>query len=101
MPFDKWVIENILETLHFHKPARSVHRALFGSVGRRRRKQLKDFYAPLIKAGDLVYDVGANIGVYSEIFCSLGANVVAFEPIPDCVRQLKRWLPREKVTVIE
>jgi len=84
-----------------HKPARAFYRAFFGGEGRARRKRLRDFYAPFIRSGDLVYDVGANIGIYSEIFCSLGARVVAFEPVPDCVRQLKVWLPSNKVSVIE
>lgn len=101
MAINKSKAGDILATLHVHKPARSLYRLFFGLEGRRRRKQLTDFYAPLIKPGDLVYDVGANIGVYSEIFCFLGARVVAFEPVPDCVRQLRRWLPSKRVTVIE
>jgi len=101
MEIDKFKIGGTLAALHLHKPIRSLYRALFGAEGRRRRKRLHDFYAPLIKPGDLVYDVGANIGIYSEIFCSLGAKVIAIEPIPDCVQQLNRWLPSDKVIVIE
>jgi len=32
--------------------------------------------------GQLLFDVGANVGVYSLIFSSRGGRVVAFEPIP-------------------
>jgi len=94
-------VYDLLAAAHLHKPARALYRAVFGAEGRARRRRLHDFYAPLIQKDDLVYDVGANIGVYSEIFCSLGARVIALEPIPDCVRHLKRWLPAEQVTVIE
>lgn len=92
---------DILALLRLHKPARSVFRTLFGAEGRARRRRLRDFYAPLIRSGDLVFDVGANVGVYSEIFCSLGARVLAIEPTPICIKELKRWLPPESVTIVE
>jgi FkbM family methyltransferase len=46
------------------------------------------FYARLIGPGDLVFDVGANNGVKSEVFLALGARVVAFEPQADCLQEL-------------
>ncbi len=94
-------ISDILMAARLHKPVRVLYRAFFGAEGRARRRRLRDFYAPLIKRGDLVYDVGANIGVYSEIFYALGARVIAFEPIPNCARQLRLWLPSGKVTVVQ
>ena len=38
----------------------------------------------LVKPGDLVFDVGLNIGDKSEVFLSLGAKVVGFEPQIEC-----------------
>jgi len=38
----------------------------------------------IIKNNDLVFDVGSNLGEKSEIFLSLGAKVVAFEPQFEC-----------------
>lgn len=92
---------DILALLGLHKPARLVYRKLFGAEGRARRRRLRDFYAPLISPGHLVFDVGANVGVYSEIFCSLGAKVIAIEPTPSCIKELKRWLPAERVNIVE
>jgi FkbM family methyltransferase len=43
-----------------------------------------DFYRELIKPGDLVFDIGANMGNRSKIFIRLGARVVAFEPQSHC-----------------
>jgi FkbM family methyltransferase len=37
-----------------------------------------------IQKGDLVFDVGANIGLKSKIFLEKGARVVAFEPQMEC-----------------
>lgn len=42
----------------------------------------------LIKPTDVVYDVGANIGLYASLFSRLAARVVAFEPNPKLFRTL-------------
>jgi FkbM family methyltransferase len=47
------------------------------------------FYTQFISKGDLVFDVGANIGIYTETFLKLGARVVAVEPNPDCAAMLR------------
>jgi hypothetical protein len=38
-----------------------------------------------VKSGDLVFNIGANVGVYSEIFASLGAHMIAVELLPENV----------------
>lgn len=40
--------------------------------------------------GDVVFDIGTNIGEYTEAFLQLGANVVCVEPDPRCLQVLKR-----------
>ncbi|HLP62929.1 FkbM family methyltransferase [Flavobacterium sp.] len=47
-------------------------------------KKQKTFYARLIPATALCFDVGANIGTKSKLFLSLGAKVIAFEPQSSC-----------------
>jgi FkbM family methyltransferase len=46
-------------------------------------KRLK-FYQQFIQPGDLVFDVGANMGNRTKAFLRLGARVVAFEPQQRC-----------------
>ena len=48
-------------------------------------------YGRFIRSGDLVYDVGVDLGQKSEIFLALGARVVGVEPNPLCTPTL-RWL---------
>lgn len=51
-------------------------------------QRIQTFYKQFIKSGDLVFDVGANVGERTEIFRASGARVVAVEPHPDCVHKL-------------
>jgi FkbM family methyltransferase len=44
----------------------------------------------LARPGDLVIDVGANVGYFSILCASLGAEVHAFEPEPEVAEQLHR-----------
>jgi FkbM family methyltransferase len=59
-------------------------------------------FAQFIKKGDLVFDVGANIGQSLENFLPLGARVISVEPQPNCVRVLEeRFGNNRNVTIIK
>src|SRR5262245_48030625 len=49
------------------------------------------FYPQWVKPGDLVFDIGANIGNRTRVFASMGARVIAVEPLPQCYWAL-RWM---------
>ena len=55
-----------------------------------------DFYSQFIKEGDITFDVGANHGNRTEVFLSLGAKVVAFEPQPLCAEDLARRFSKNR-----
>jgi FkbM family methyltransferase len=66
-----------------------------------RRKRLQ-FYGSFIGDGDLVFDVGANVGERSDVFLALGAAVVAVEPQAECIAQLRsRWQDEPRFTLFE
>lgn len=54
------------------------------------------FYKQFISPGDLVFDVGANMGNRTKVFCKLGARVVAFEPHVYCYGFLKEVFQGER-----
>jgi FkbM family methyltransferase len=62
--------------------------AIYYAPGRLRR--LRRFYAPLIRPGDLCFDIGAHVGNRVAAWTSLGARVVAVEP----QSHLMAWLRR-------
>lgn len=54
------------------------------------------FYSQFIKKGDLVFDVGANVGCRTKLFLNLDANVIAFEPQPELCEHLSSYLSVHK-----
>lgn len=48
------------------------------------------FYRQFIRPGDLVFDIGANEGSKTAAFLRLGARVIAVEPNPACIAQMRR-----------
>ena len=81
-------------------PLRSAYQCLFSREKLAFRRKMRDFYASFVGRGDLVFDVGAHIGSYSELFSGLGAQVVAVEPDPRCFRYLRR-LSRTRLVYFE
>jgi len=48
------------------------------------------FLSHYLKPGNLFVDIGANIGAYSILAASVGAKVIAIEPIPSTFKNLER-----------
>ena len=68
------------------------HRYFPSKTQRDDRKMIPErlsFYKRFVNPGDLCFDVGANIGNRTEVFLSLGAQVVAIEPQRECAKILK------------
>lgn len=53
-------------------------------------KSISKFYEGFIYKGMKIIDVGANVGNYSRLFVSMGANVIAVEPQAYCQAILKK-----------
>lgn len=57
-------------------------------------------YAPFVREGDLVFDIGAHLGDRSVAFASLGARVVAVEPQPLVAVWLRRIVGRHARIIV-
>jgi FkbM family methyltransferase len=58
------------------------------------------FYSQFISSGDIIFDVGANVGNRTKIFRKLAKTVVAIEPQEQCIAILRKQFggdPRVKV----
>lgn len=55
----------------------------------------REFLSSILEPGDLFVDVGAWIGPVTHWALDLGATVIAVEPDPVALVELKRWVPDE------
>lgn len=58
--------------------------------------ELRERLAEYVSPGDLVFDIGANVGDLTAVFLELGASVVAVEPNPELAKLVGK---RHGVTV--
>lgn len=63
-----------------------------------------DWLMPRLRKDDVVWDVGANVGLYSVLMARRAGHVVAFEPVAATVERLQRNLDLNgvrNVTIVE
>ena len=65
-----------------------------------RRRRLRRFLAPFVSRGDLVFDIGANVGEWSVVLRSLGCSVVAVEPQSAVASRLMHRFARDSGVVV-
>ena len=94
-------MEELLWVSGLHAPARALYSATLGRPAARARDEMTDFYRSVLRPGTLVFDIGANVGVLSSVFASLGCKVVALEPNPDCVRHVQLSYGDKPIEVIQ
>jgi FkbM family methyltransferase len=81
-----WGSKMLVDPAH-HASTRVVH-ARFPDCGPMR------FWSSFLRPGDVFVDVGANVGLYSTLAVSRGAEVRAYEPDPLAIAQLRGNLSR-------
>lgn len=57
-----------------------------------------------VKPGDIVWDIGANLGLYTEKFSvqvSPTGKVIAFEPVPSCFDELHKKYDLNRLVVLK
>lgn len=82
-----------------YAPLRDAYQCVWNRTEFHHRKEMMKFYRQFVPDKGMVFDVGANVGLYTEIFLNLGACVVAVEPNPDCAEILEKVRPRSRVVV--
>ena len=80
--------------------ALAAKRHLVDRPGLRALREEIELYRVLLPARSLCFDVGANGGLRTEALLRAGHRVVAFEPQPECVRELKARCGRSSALTI-
>jgi FkbM family methyltransferase len=91
-------ISELTQKMGLYGPLRTVKSRLDRVKPRniRHRRLSQAFYGQFFDAGNLVFDVGANVGSRTEVFLDLGARVIAVEPQRACQGVLRRLFGRNK-----
>ena len=59
-------------------------------LGRTHEVREENLFLSYVSKRDLVFDIGANLGIYSIIAAKKGAKVISFEPSKSVSKILKR-----------
>jgi FkbM family methyltransferase len=82
-------LRDLLIGTGLHPRARSLRRRFLLRGDRAGEAATLAFYRAAVPPGALVFDLGANVGDVSEPLLRLGARVVAVEPQPECLAELR------------
>ena len=82
-------VKSSLISMGVYRPVRRMYDRFVRPSNLAHQRECSEAYARFVRPGDLCFDVGANVGRKSGAMLSLGARVVAVEPQPACVRELK------------
>jgi FkbM family methyltransferase len=91
--------EDLLCRTRMYRPVRNAYQRVLNRDYYQERVQARAFFRPFVNEGDLVFDLGANRGLRSELFLELGARVVAVEPIPLLAALIERRYQNPKLAV--
>lgn len=86
----KKMIKLLLKKLRIFRLSLKIAYHLFGynSSYFQQKEKMKKFYSQFIKAGDICFDVGANLGHRTEVFSELKSKVISIEPQTVCLTEL-------------
>lgn len=93
--------KTILQKTPLYHPLRDRYLRLFKhDYWEKNINWMRAAYGPFVKAGSLVFDVGANVGDHTRCFVGLGATVICVEPLPQCAEQIRTIYPKNKITIV-
>lgn len=95
----KQVLHEHLCAIPVFPQVRTAYRFAFNHGEYEHEMAMREFYSQFISPGDLVFDVGANMGETAEVFLALGAHVVAVEANPFLCDRLHHISERAPLTV--
>jgi FkbM family methyltransferase len=93
--------EHLLGRAGVYRPARQAYQRLRNSEHYQWRRSARGFFGAFVPKGGLVFDVGANVGNYTEVFLELGARVVAIEPNPELAERVRLRCASRRLVVEE
>ena len=103
IPFDPWNSEPLYKHGYgtWEEPTQQSDSQFSTEVVSKPRSSIHNFIGQFVNRGDLVFDVGANQGLKTDLYLSIGAKVICFEPQPHCVEFLtKKYQNNQDVAIV-
>jgi FkbM family methyltransferase len=94
-------IRALAQQLHILRPIARIYRRIFSEAY---EQKFRDLLLTNIREGDLVWDVGANVGLYTRLFVDRvgrDGKVIAFEPSPRAFAQLQSSFATEPSVILQ
>jgi FkbM family methyltransferase len=94
-------IRAVAQQLHILRPMLRIYRWILGEAY---EKKFRDLLLANIRGGDVVWDVGANVGLYTRLFVERvgrDGRVIAFEPSPRAFAQLQSSFATEPSVILQ
>jgi FkbM family methyltransferase len=91
----------LAQQLHILRPVLGIYRRIFSEAY---EQKFRDLLLTNIREGDLVWDVGANVGLYTRLFVDRvgrDGKVIAFEPSPRAFAQLQSSFATEPSVILQ
>lgn len=95
----KQLIKRATRDSVFYATLRDIYQYTFNREPLRWRQGMASLLCQFISDRDLIFDVGANIGEYTEVFAKVAGRVVAVEPNPKLIPTLRAIRPHNRITV--
>ncbi len=82
-------IANTLREVGIYSKAKALYRQTLNRKYLHQRQSLIQFFSAFVQPDDIVFDVGTNLGDFTDAFLALSATVYGLEPNPFCIRELQ------------
>jgi len=97
----KQFVSQLLAGSRLYAPIRHAYRR-FSSRRKLCTHNESQLYSAFVRPGDLVFDIGANLGYKTEVFLECGARVICVEPNPLCHAILEyEFAKNPRVTLVK
>ncbi|NEQ35516.1 MAG: FkbM family methyltransferase [Okeania sp. SIO3I5] len=103
IPFEPWNSEPLYQHGYgtWEEPTQAGDVQLSTEVVTKSQSSIHNFIGQFVNKGDLVFDVGANQGLKTDLYLSIGAKVICFEPQPHCVEILnQKYQNNQNVAIV-
>ncbi len=103
IPFDPWNSEPLYQHGYgtWEEPTQQSYSEFSTEVVTKSQSSIHNFIGQFVNRGDLVFDVGANQGLKTDLYLSIGAKVICFEPQPHCVEILnQKYQNHQNVAIV-